>query len=64
MESLDDWKQLAIDGWTQGSNPWFTLSEKLGEMSAPLVGALPEEVIVSGSTTVNLHQLVATFYQP
>lgn len=33
-------------------------------MSAPLIGASPEEVIVTGSTTVNLHQAVATFYQP
>jgi kynureninase len=64
LDTIEDWKRLAIDGWTQGEHPWFTLAEKLGERSAPLVGALPEEVIVSGSTTTNLHQLVATFYQP
>lgn len=64
LESLDDWKEHGIDGWTQGKHPWFSLSEKLGEMSATLVGASPEEVIVTGSTTVNLHQLVSTFYQP
>lgn len=61
---LQDWKELGIDGWLQGDHPWFYLAEKLGEMSAPLVGALAEEVIVSGSTTTNLHQLAATFYQP
>ncbi|MFY0545330.1 kynureninase [Brevibacillus sp. H7] len=64
LNALDDWKLLGIDGWTQGNHPWFTLAEKLGKWSAPLVGALPDEVIVSGSTTTNLHQLVATFYQP
>lgn len=64
LESLEDWKTLGIDGWMGGTHPWFDLSEKLGEMCAPLVGASAEEVIVSGSTTVNLHQLVATFYQP
>ncbi|MFD0693862.1 kynureninase [Paenibacillus sp. GCM10027628] len=64
LESLADWKEQGIDGWTQGKHPWFTLSEKLGEMSAPLIGASPAEVIVTGSTTVNLHQLVATFYKP
>jgi kynureninase len=31
---------------------------------APLVGAAPLEVVATGSTTVNLHQLVATFYHP
>jgi kynureninase len=40
------------------------MAEKLGEKIAPLVGASPEEVIITGSTTVNLHQLVATFYKP
>lgn len=61
---LDSWKNLAIDGWTEGDNPWFYLSESLGEKMAPLVGAMKEEVIVTGSTTSNLHQLVATFYKP
>ncbi|MEH7073329.1 kynureninase [Neobacillus drentensis] len=64
LESLNDWKEHGIDGWTKGKHPWFFLSEKLGEMMAPLVGGLANEVIVTGSTTVNLHQLVATFYKP
>ncbi len=64
LESLNDWKEHGIDGWTNGKHPWFFLSEKLGDMMAPLVGALANEVIVTGSTTVNLHQLVATFYKP
>jgi len=64
LESLDDWKRLAIDGWLEGSHPWFYLAEQLGAMTAPLIGAFPDEVIVSGSTTSNLHQLAATFYQP
>ncbi|MFC0302556.1 kynureninase [Virgibacillus soli] len=64
MELLDSWKSHAIDGWTSGDQPWFYLSERLGEMCAPLVGAKHEEVVITGSTTTNLHQLVATFYQP
>ncbi|WP_286229911.1 kynureninase [Neobacillus mesonae] len=64
LESLEDWKEQGIDGWTKGTHPWFDLSERLAELLAPLVGASAEEVIVTGSTTVNLHQLVATFYQP
>ncbi len=31
---------------------------------AGLIGAEKEEVVVTGSTTVNLHQLVSTFYEP
>lgn len=64
FEMAQSWKELGIEGWTTGQHPWFFLSEKLGEMSASLVGANPEEVIVTGSTTINLHQMAATFYQP
>ncbi len=63
LSLLDTWKNYGIDGWTKGENPWFYLSEELGQRMAPLVGGKPEEVIATGSTTVNLHQLVSTFYQ-
>jgi len=61
---LDSWKTLGIDGWTEGENPWFYLSESVGEKMAPLVGGTKSEVIATGSTTTNLHQLAATFYKP
>nr|WP_027409705.1 kynureninase [Anoxybacillus tepidamans] len=64
LEILDSWKSYGIDGWTNGKHPWFYMSESLGEMMAQIVGCKAEEVIVTGSTTVNLHQLVATFYKP
>ncbi len=61
---LESWKEYGIDGWTKGEYPWFYLSENLGVMCAPLVGANSNEVIITGSTTGNLHQLLATFYRP
>jgi kynureninase len=64
LELLESWKTLAIDGWMQGEYPWYYFAEKLGALSAPLVGAKEEEVIVTGSTTTNLHQLIASFYHP
>ncbi|WP_442603578.1 kynureninase [Paenibacillus sp. KN14-4R] len=64
LNMLQSWKNYHIDGWTTGEEPWFYLPEKLGRMMAPLVGAEPEEVIITGSTTINLHQLAATFYEP
>lgn len=63
-ELLGTWKNLGIDGWTEGEHPWFYLSEKVGAQMAPLVGGKKEEVIATGSTTTNLHQLVAAFYKP
>ncbi|WP_217589753.1 kynureninase [Lentibacillus saliphilus] len=61
---VNTWKTYAIDGWGSGEDPWFYLSEKLGALSAPLIGAHAAEVIATGSTTTNLHQLVATFFKP
>src|SRR5699024_8215611 len=64
LNMLESWKQYGIDGWTEGEYPWYYLSEKLGAKMAPLVGVKEKEIIVTGSTTVNLHQLIATFYKP
>ncbi|MBY6035014.1 kynureninase [Fictibacillus nanhaiensis] len=64
LDVLNDWKEQGIDGWMGGKYPWFTLSEQLAEKLSPLVGAESKEVIVTGSTTTNLHQLVATFFEP
>ncbi|WP_100012463.1 kynureninase [Lentibacillus sediminis] len=63
-EIMESWKTFAIDGWSDGEYPWYYLSEQLGDMSAGLIGANPEEVIVTGSTTANLHQLTASFFRP
>ncbi|HYF78448.1 MAG TPA: kynureninase, partial [Symbiobacteriaceae bacterium] len=64
LKALADWKRQGIDGWTGGERPWFYAAEELGALQADLMGAKPEELVVTGTTTVNLHALVATFYQP
>ena len=64
LRALEQWKTLGIDGWLGADPPWFTLGEELGALIAPLVGAEPEAVVVTGSTTVNQHALTATFYRP
>lgn len=61
---LNSWKELGVGGWTEGDHPWFYLSEQIGALMAPLVGGKESEVIATGSTTTNLHQLVSTFYKP
>ena len=64
LRVLDAWKRRGIGGWLEGEPAWFTLAEDLGRSMAGLVGAEPDEVVVANSTTVNLHQLLATLYQP
>ena len=60
LRRLDDWARDAVSGW----DSWFGLAESLSPGVARLVGALPHEVIATGSITANLHSLLATLYQP
>lgn len=62
LKALDDWKTSAIDVW--GKKEYFTYQDKLASLCAPLINADPEEVTIGMSTTMNIHQLLATFYDP
>jgi len=61
---IEEWKEMAINGWNDAEKPWFQYGEYLGDKLASLIGAKKEEVIVANSTTMNIHTLVATFYNP
>ena len=64
LRVLNEWRALGIRGWLEAKRPWFYFSEELGGMCSKIVGAQKEEVVVSGTTTVNIHSLVNTFYRP
>ena len=64
MADLDAWEQYAVHGHLDADRPWLPYHEALREPAARLVGALPREVVVMNSLTVNLHLLLATFYRP
>ena len=61
---LDTWKDLAVEGWFQGDDPWLKFHHQLKPSLAGLIGATSEEVTVMNSLTVNLHLLLVSFYQP
>jgi kynureninase len=62
MQVLDEWRTLGIHGWTEASAPWLTLAEKAAAELAPYLGATADEVCITGQTTSNLHQLLATLF--
>jgi kynureninase len=64
LRVVREWKSLGVKGWMEANPPWFYYSERLGEMAAGLVGAEPEEVVATGSTTVNIHSVISTFFKP
>ncbi|HUU76742.1 MAG TPA: kynureninase [candidate division Zixibacteria bacterium] len=64
LRVINEWKTLAINGWFIAERPWYYFSEDLGKMIAPLVGAKTNEVVATGTTTVNIHALISSFYVP
>ncbi len=62
--AAEEWRTRGIGGWLEAAPDWFTYGERIGAAMAPLVGAHPDEVVMTGSTTSNLHTLAATFYAP
>jgi kynureninase len=64
LEELEDWAQLAVLGHEHARRPWIPYHEHLREGLASLAGARSGEVVAMNSLTVNLHLLLAAFYQP
>ena len=63
-QELDDWKNLGVEGHFHAKHPWMPYHEFLSEKMARIVGALPSEVVVMNSLTVNLHLMMVSFYRP
>jgi kynureninase len=63
-QELDDWAQLGVEGHGEAARPWVSYHELLRAPAARLVGALPAEVVVMNSLTVNLHLMMVSFYRP
>ncbi len=61
---LNEWRDLAIKGWLKGKTPWFYMAEEIGNNAARLVGAKTKELILTGTTTINIHSLISSFYAP
>lgn len=63
-QELKDWQKLGVEGHTEAKKPWKPYHEFLSESMAKIVGAKKEEVVIMNSLTVNLHLMMASFYQP
>lgn len=61
---LNNWENLAVEGWFDGDSPWMFYHKELKTLMAPIVGAKPAEVCPMNTLTVNLHLLMVSFYKP
>jgi len=63
-EVMDDWANLAVEGHFYADKPWWDYHERFANPLSKVVGALPDEVGVMNTLTVNLHFLMVSFYRP
>jgi kynureninase len=63
-QELQDWEELGVEGHFHARNPWMPYHRLLAQQMAGLVGALPSEVVVMNSLTINLHLMMVSFYRP
>jgi kynureninase len=63
-DQLNTWKNLAVEGWFQGDDPWLDYHKSITGSIAGVVGARDNEVTIMNSLTVNLHLLMVSFYKP
>lgn len=63
-QELQDWAELGVEGHFRARSPWVPYHRSLSEQTAQLVGAMPVEVVVMNSLTVNLHLMMVSFYRP
>jgi len=63
-QELDDWSTLGVRGHVTARRPWITYADALRNDLAHLVGAELHEVVLMNSLTINLHLMLASFFQP
>lgn len=63
-EVIRQWDAWGVEAFFRGAAPWMDYHEQLAGPLSRIVGALPHEVVVMNSLTVNLHLMLASFYQP
>lgn len=64
QEEMQKWKDLGVEGHFNGERPWACIEDTVTGHMADIVGAMPAEIAVMNSLTVNLHLLMLPFYQP
>ena len=64
LDMLEVWKKETINIWGVEDGKYLNYSEYLAGKMAFLLNAKPEEIAVVGSTTMNIHQMISTFYKP
>jgi kynureninase len=60
---LGQWANDGVESFFRGNEPWVDYHDHLAPTLATITGALPQEITVMNQLTVNLHLMMASFYQ-
>ncbi|HLV46694.1 MAG TPA: kynureninase [Flavobacterium sp.] len=61
---MKDWSEMGVEGHFYAEKSWWDYHERFAEPLSKIVGALPSEVSVMNTLTVNLHMMMVSFYRP
>ncbi|KPJ18513.1 Kynureninase [Papilio machaon] len=61
---LELWKKEGVSIWMKNNRKYVKYSSLLAELIAPLIKVQPDEIVISGSCTSNIHVAMCTLYKP
>lgn len=61
---LQQWQEAGVESFFRGDEPWLGMHQQLTVPLSKIVGAMPHEIVVMNSLTVNLHLMLTSFYTP
>ena len=64
LKMLEVWKDEGVILFNIDDSYYFQLARKQGQRMSKLIKAEPNEVVVTGNTTINVHQMIGTFWKP
>ena len=56
-----EWRERLIRSWDED---WLEMPARVGNLIAPLIGALPDTVICADNTSINLHKALMAQIRP
>ncbi|HHT21082.1 MAG TPA: kynureninase [Tissierellia bacterium] len=64
LDMLEVWKKDKILMWNVEDGKYFKFPQYLGGLFSQMLKADANELTITNSVTINIHQLLATFYRP
>lgn len=64
LQVMEVWKNEGILIWNVENGHYFNYGKNLGNRVGRLINAQENEVMITANTTLNIHQVIATFWKP